>query len=177
MFEPCCTGPRKVVVSCSTVEETLEVSVSSVEGTVDAENGWFEVVRHSISILWEDSEDQIRLINQECPVLRKEFLYSAYRLVEIKDSHMGKWLSQHGYKIKFSGDKLRRLSDVAVNHAKSQLSLLSLSETLGEQSLLEVDARYIGIVDLRERYPFNTGPSHQAENPRPLRELYLGECQ
>ncbi len=51
------------VVFCSAVEETLEVSASSVEGTVDAENGWFEVVRHSISILWEDSEDQIRLVN------------------------------------------------------------------------------------------------------------------
>ncbi len=37
-----------------------------------------------------------------------------------------------------------------MNHAKFQLSLLSLFETLSEQSLLEVDARYIGIVDLLE---------------------------
>ncbi len=53
------------VLFCPAVEETLEVSVSSIEGAVDAEDGWFEVVRHSISILWEDSEDQIRLVNQE----------------------------------------------------------------------------------------------------------------
>ena len=64
--DPWCTEVGLVdVVSCSAVEETLEVSVSSVEGTVDAENGRFEVVRHSISILWEDSEDEIRLVNQE----------------------------------------------------------------------------------------------------------------
>ena len=53
------------VVFCSAVEETFEVSVSSVESVVDAENGRLKVVRHSISILWEDSEDQIRLVNQE----------------------------------------------------------------------------------------------------------------
>src|SRR5260370_39672994 len=64
--DPWCTAVGLVhVLLCPAVEETLEVSVSSVEGTVDAEDGWFEVVRHSISILSEDSEDQIRLVNQE----------------------------------------------------------------------------------------------------------------
>ena len=85
------------VVFSSTVEEALEVSVSGTEGIVDAENGWLEVVRHSISILWEDSEDQIRLVNQECSVLRDQFLYSANRLVEVENSDMRKRLSQDGY--------------------------------------------------------------------------------
>ncbi len=85
------------VVFCPSVEETFEVSVSSAEGTVDAEDWWCEVVRHSISILWEDSEDQVRLVNQEHSVLRDQFLYSADSLVEVEDSDVRKRLSQDCY--------------------------------------------------------------------------------
>src|SRR5260370_36544339 len=47
------------VLLCPAVEGPLEVSVSSVEATVDAENGWFEVWRHSILYIWEDLEDTL----------------------------------------------------------------------------------------------------------------------
>ena len=40
------------VVSCSTEVETFEVSVSRVEVAVNAEDWWFEVRCHSVSILW-----------------------------------------------------------------------------------------------------------------------------
>jgi len=48
------------VVSCPAVVETFEVSVSSVEVTVNAEDWRFEVVRHRVLVLWENSEDQSR---------------------------------------------------------------------------------------------------------------------
>ena len=44
------------VVSCSAVVESFEVSVSSVEVTVNAEHWRFQVVCYRVFVLWEDSE-------------------------------------------------------------------------------------------------------------------------
>ena len=59
-----------------------------------------------------------------------------------------------------------------MDHVKFQLSLLALFETFSEQSFLQIDAGYVSIVDLRERYSFYTRAGHQAENPRLLMERY-----
>src|SRR6266516_4443536 len=93
--DPWCPSVGLVgVVSCSAVVESCEVSVSSVEVTVNAEHWRFQVMRHSVLVLREDSKDKIRLVNQERPVLRKEFLYSAYCLVEVENPNVWKRLSQ-----------------------------------------------------------------------------------